>query len=93
LAARANHLTVRVQPKPEVATLALPDLGLRLPVLVEFDYPHNNPHTRIPNMAKKPAQNTVTVRRSAVTGKFVTKAKVKDDPRETETEKRPIKRK
>jgi hypothetical protein len=44
-------------------------------------------------MAKKPAQNTVTVRRSAVTGKFVTKAKVKDDPRETETEKRPIKRK
>jgi hypothetical protein len=43
-------------------------------------------------MAKKPAQNTVTVQRSAVTGKFVTEAKVKADPRETETEKRPIKR-
>jgi hypothetical protein len=41
-------------------------------------------------MAKKPAAKKVmTVRRSAVTGKFVTKAKVKADPRETETEKRP----
>ena len=43
-------------------------------------------------MAKKPAEKTVTVRRSAVTGRFVTKAKVEADPRETETEKRPTKR-
>jgi len=43
-------------------------------------------------MAKKPTEKTVTVRRSAVTGRFVTKAKVKADPRETETEKRQTKR-
>ena len=37
-------------------------------------------------MAKGSKQNTVKVNRSAVTGRFVTKAAVKRNPRETVTE-------